>query len=414
MFARWYEAAFAAKLTKPYVHLMFGARQTGKSTLIRKLLPARRLEIDLSDPSLRSRYLVEPERLIQECQKLPKQRGGFYVFVDEAQSVPAIFDAVQHLYDGDKQRWRFVICGSSARKLRTPGANLLPGRSFLHRLFPLTLTERPPLPKPSVPVESPLHFPWRKNAAPGNPFASADLETRLAFGELPGIAVAPEEDREELLRAYAIAHLEEEIRREAMVKDWAAFVRFLRLAAAESGQILNYAAISRETGLSQPTVKSHYQLLDDMFIGFSITAWSGSSRKHLLSTPRFLLFDLGLRHAAAGLTPSRDVVRANPGPLFEQWVGIELWKRLQYLGTGTLHYLRTKDGAEVDFIIAHHGKLTPVEVKWTQNPSLSDARHLLGFLREHPKTAQHGYLICRCPLPRQLHDKVTALPWFCL
>ncbi len=165
---------------------------TGKSTLIRKLLPARRLEIDLSDPSLRSRYLVEPERLIQECQKLPKQRGGFYVFVDEAQSVPAIFDAVQHLYDGDKQRWRFVICGSSARKLRTPGANLLPGRSFLHR------------------------------------------------------------------------------------------------------------------------------------------------------------------------------------------------------------------------------KLTPVEVKWTQNPSLSDARHLLGFLREHPKTAQHGYLICRCPLPRQLHDKVTALPWFCL
>jgi len=220
--------------------------------------------------------------------------------------------------------------------------------------------------------------------------------------------------RKTLLRAYAIAHLEEEIRREAMVKDWAAFVRFLRLAATESGQILNYAAISRETGLSQPTVKSHYQLLDDMFIGFSITAWSGSSRKHLLSTPRFLLFDLGLRHAAAGLTPSRDVVRANPGPLFEQWVGIELWKRLQYLGGGTLHYLRTKDGAEVDFIIAHRGKLTPVEVKWTENPSVSDARHLLTFLREHPRTAQHGYLICRCRLPRQLHDKVTALPWFCL
>jgi len=417
MFARWYEAAFASKLAKPYVHLMFGARQTGKSTLIRKLLPADRMEIDLSDPSLRSRYLVEPERLIQECRKLPRQRGGAYVFVDEAQSVPAIFDAVQHLYDGDKQRWRFVLCGSSARKLRTTGANLLPGRSFLHHLFPLTLTERPPAAepsKPSVPADSPLPFPWREKKAPVNPFPTADLETRLAFGELPGIAVAPEKDREELLRAYAIAHLEEEIRREAMVKDWAAFVRFLRLAATESGQILNYAAISRETGLSQPTVKSHYQLLDDMFIGFSITAWSGSSRKHLLSTPRFLLFDLGLRHAAAGLTPSRDVVRANPGPLFEQWVGIELWKRLQYLGEGTLHYLRTKDGAEVDFIIAHRGKLTPVEVKWTENPSISDARHLLTFLREHPRTAQHGYLICRCRLPRQLHDKVTALPWFCL
>ncbi len=109
-----------------------------------------------------------------------------------------------------------------------------------------------------------------------------------------------------------------------MVKDWAAFLRFLRLAAMESGQTLNYAGVSNETGLSQPTVKSYYQLLEDMFVGFSVPAWSGSPRKHLLSTPRFLIFDLGLRHAAAGLRASRDVVRANPGPLFEQWVGIEL------------------------------------------------------------------------------------------
>lgn len=414
MFARWYEAAFKAKLTRPYVHLMFGARQTGKSTLIRKLLPEERLEIDLADPSVRSRYLVEPETLIRECRKLPHRPGGAFVFVDEAQSVPEIFDAVQHLYDGDKTRWRFVLCGSSARKLRKTGANLLPGRSFLHHLFPLTLAERPPIPRRASHAPSPLSFPWLGKAPPANLFDAADLETRLTFGELPGVATAPEEDRDELLRAYAIAHLEEEIRREAMVKDWAAFLRFLRLAATESGQILNYAAISNESGLSQPTVKSHYQLLEDMFIGFPIPAWSGSPRKHLLSTPRFLIFDLGLRHAAAGLRASRDVVRANPGQLFEQWVGIELWKRLQYLGSGTLHYLRTKDGAEVDFIVAREGRLTPVEVKWTEKPTLSDARHMLTFMREHPRTAKHAYLICRCRLPMQLHEKVTALPWFCL
>jgi predicted AAA+ superfamily ATPase len=97
--------------------------------------------------------------------------------------------------------------------------------------------------------------------------------------------------------------------------------------------------------------------------------------------------------------------------VFEQWVGIELWKRLQYLGDGTLHYLRTKAGAEVDFIIARRGQLTPIEVKWTEHPTLADARHLVTLLGEHPKRARHGYLICRCPVPLALGDRVTALPW---
>ena len=103
---------------------------------------------------------------------------------------------------------------------------------------------------------------------------------------------------------------------------------------------------------------------------------------------------------------------ANPGPVFEQWVGIELWQRLQYLGEGKLYYLRSHDGAEVDFIIARDGRLTPIEVKWTENPTLTDARHLLTFLGENPKQARHGYIVCRCPRPLRLHDKITALPWF--
>src|SRR3989338_5551926 len=110
------------------------------------------------------------------------------------------------------------------------------------------------------------------------------------------------------------------MRREAMVKDWPAFVRFLRLAAVESGQMVNYNKISKDAALSVPTIKSHYQLLEDMFLGFRLPAYSGSPRKNLLSTDRFLFFDLGIRHAAAGLRSSPDVVMANPGPLFEQWV----------------------------------------------------------------------------------------------
>ena len=104
----------------------------------------------------------------------------------------------------------------------------------------------------------------------------------------------------------------------------------------------------------------------------------------------------------------------NPGAFFEQWVGIELWKRLQYLGEGKLFHLRTKDGAEVDFIIERGGTLTPIEVKWSERPSVRDARHLLTFLAEHPKAAKHGYILCRGSHPLRIDEQITALPWFCL
>lgn len=125
-------------------------------------------------------------------------------------------------------------------------------------------------------------------------------------------------------------------------------------------------------------------------------------------------FDLGVRHAAAGLKPSLEAVKANPGSFFEQWFGVELWKRLQYLGSGQLRYQRSRDGAEVDFIIEQGRRLTPIEVKWTHHPSLSDARHLLKFMEENPARAPRAYIICRCSRPMEIHEKVTALPWFCL
>ncbi|MGH8649465.1 MAG: ATP-binding protein, partial [Burkholderiales bacterium] len=259
-----------------------------------------------------------------------------------------------------------------------------------------------PLP---VPLPGTVDEPW---------FPVATLFERLTFGELPGVATAARAQRADLLRAYTLVYLEEELRREALVKNWPAFARFLQLAAAEAGQMINYARVSRAAGVSLPTVKGYYQLLEDMFIGFRVTAFSGSPRKGLLSTERFFFFDVGVRNAAAELPLEAAAVRANPGPVFEQWVGIELWKRLQYLGGGKLHYLRTKAGAEVDFIIARGGRLTPIEVKWTEHPTLADARHLMTFLNEHPKRARRGYVICRCPTPLALSDRVTALPWSCV
>lgn len=417
MYDRWCAAVLREKLSRPYVHLLFGARQTGKSTLLRSMLPPDALSIDLANPRERTRHLADPGAFVADCQALPANRTGQFVFVDEAQAVPSIFDVVQHLYDRDKARWRFVLCGSSARKLRRTGANLLPGRSSYHRLFPLTLAEHPANEAAPAHAESPLPFVWpngSKRSKPERLFPASDLPTRLAFGELPGIVAAPLADRAELLKAFAFVHLEEEMRREAMVKDWGAFARFMQLAAMESGKLVNFAAISQESGVTQPTVKSYYQLLEDMFVGFRVEAFSRSPRKGLLSTPKFLFFDLGVRHAAAGLTPSVETVKADPGSAFEQWVGLELWKRLQYLGKGKLSHLRTKDGSEVDYIIEQEGILTPIEVKWTENPSLRDTRHLQTFLDEHPRQAKQGYVVCRCPRPARLDERVTALPWFCL
>lgn len=412
IFDRWFAPAFQAKIERPYVHIIFGARQTGKSTLVRSILPPETLEFDLSDPRERSRLLADAGEFIKACESLSKQGKPHFVFVDEAQSVPSVFDSVQFLYDKNKTRWRFILCGSSARKLRQTGSNLLPGRSLLHHLYPLTLPERPseePGPKGGGTA---LPFAWPKGSTPQRPFPTADLLTRLTYGDLPGVVTSDESDRADLLKSYTTIHLEEEIRREALVKDWGAFVRFLQLAAAEAGQLVNYTSISNESGISQPTVKSHYQLLEDMFIGFHVPAFTKSPRKNLLSTPRFYFFDLGVRHAASGILPSPDVVKANPGPYFEQWVGTELWKRLGYLGEGRLYHQRSRDGSEVDFVIEQKGRLTPIEVKWTDHPTSGDARHLLTFMDENKRHAPHGYIVCRVPRPLRIHEKVTAIPWF--
>ncbi len=403
MFTRFIEADLKKSFGKPFVHILFGARQTGKSSLVRHLIPSPSLEYDFSNPVERTRILADPGAFIRECQALKAKAHEHYVVVDEAQNVPSVFDAVQHLYDREKTRWRFILLGSSARKLRMTGANLLPGRALLHQLMPLIFAERPP--QPSAECLSPLNISLKG----GSKFPPADLLERLAYGELPGVITLAEEDRAGILQSYATIYLEEEIRREGLVKDWGGFVNFLRLAAFESGGELNYAAISRQVGLSLPTVKSHYQLLEDMFIGIRIPGWSRSPRKNLVSNPKFLIFDPGVRHAAAGLRPEPKVVLANPGPIFEQWVGIELWKRLQYLG-GALHHVRSKDGREIDFLVELNGKLFPIEVKWTDRPSASDARHISAFLAETP-SAHEGFVICRCSRPQLLCPGVTALPW---
>ena len=434
-YGRAFSPLFARKISQPFVHILFGARQTGKSTLIRNLLPEDALIFDLSDPSQRARFAARPGSLIELYKSLPEPSSSRSVFIDEAQTVPELFDAVQYIFDDEKrrlesrQRTRFILCGSSARRLRQTGSNLLPGRSIVHHLYPLMSVEYAPVAISGYPTGALLEkgsaIPalWsmpESDAFISNPFPRRSLEDRLIFGDLPAIATESTVEaaagslRGDLLRTYASAYIEEELHRETRIREWGPFLRFLSFSAAESGRIVNFAGIAKETGLSAPTIKAHYQLLEDMFLGFTVSAFSGSTRKAVLSSPRFFFFDCGVRNAAAGLSFSVDTLKADPGPLFEQWVGIELYKRLSFIGEGNLSYFRTSGGAEVDFIVERAGILYPIEVKWTENPTKQDARHLESFIAEHADKTPQGYILCRCRYPQRISDRVTALPWWAL
>ncbi|MBM4035951.1 MAG: ATP-binding protein [Planctomycetes bacterium] len=416
MYDRWLAQEVERNRANPYVLILFGARQTGKSTLLKQLFPRPALLVNLVDPLDHARYALHGETFVAECQAMPRGGSRPEVVIDEVQLAPALINAVQSLYDREPGRWKFVLSGSSARRLRMAGANLLPGRAILLRLLGLTLCECPAADDaqaaPGVP--SPLPFGWDSSGPPRACFPAMGLVDRLLYGQLPGLVTAPAGNRGDLLRAYAAIYLEEEVRREAAVRDLAAFARFLRLAALECGQALNYQKLSQEIGLSAPTIKSYYQILEDMFVGFRVEAFSGRARSRLVTSPRFYFFDPGVRHAAAELPLEPGTILANPGGAFEQWVAVELWKRLQYRQEGRLYYWRTRGGAEVDFVIERAGRYTPIEAKWADSPTSADARHLHSFLAEHPDRADSGYVVCRCPRPMQLSDRVLALPWWML
>ena len=298
------------------------------------------------------------------------------------------------------------------RKIRSSSVNLLSGRSIMYNLYPLIKAERPfsDIPKYNGAYYLFL-FDFQNTLNTNHFFPAADLIERLTYGELPGIVCALKEVRNELLKTYSLVYIKEEIRREASIEDLTAFSKFIQLAAIDSENMLNYATIAKDAAVTIPTIKSYFQLLEEMFISFKVPAFSGSSQKRLLSTGKSFFFDLGVRHASAGLKACYETVLANPGPIFEQWVGVELWKRLKYTGEGTLYYMRITSGGEIDYIIDLKEKYIPIEVKWTEHPDKHDAKHLESFIKEHKRVIDRGFIICRCKHAMEISQNVLAIPW---
>jgi uncharacterized protein len=340
------------------------------------------LSLNFLLPSDRLRFEKDPELLLREIDALPVRKGQPLIILDEVQKVPSLMDIVQFAIDQHKAR--FILLGSSARKLRRgKQINLLPGRVLAYHLDPLTQQEYP-----------------------------QDLAAHLRFGSLPQLAtaLATPAEKEAYLQSYVETYLEEEVRQEALVRDLGSFARFLELAALESGKSVSYRGLSNELGPTHATIAAYYEVLQDCLIMDRVDPMTQSvTRKKLTKSSRFLFFDLGVRRVAAGesaqLSPRRS------GELFEQFVGLELLRHLrQHPANAKLRFWRDHDGPEVDWVIAREGRYTPIEVKWSEAPQIKDARHLAVFLQEYPE-ADHGYVVCRTPRAFTLRNNITCIPW---
>lgn len=400
--APYYHRFLESRLSTPparkkKVILLFGARQTGKTTLLTKLTEGQgTFLLNLQDRRLRRRYETETGLLIRELDAAERTQT---VIIDEVQKVPALLDDVQFLYDRSPNRFQFILTGSSARRLRHGSANLLPGRAVHHVLSPGLQAESRAA--EILPLELPS----------GARFPARDLESMLLYGNLPGFHSDDANTWDETLETYVDLYIENEVRQESLVRDMGAFNRFLEIAALESGRWVNFTKMSSAVGVSVNTMRSFYQILEDTFLGFRVSSFS-ATRKRVVAAPRFVVFDLGVRHKLANLRLTRDLIKTNGEELFEQWVMTELYYRCLCRGTGFgISTWRTSTGAEVDLVLQAGEEVVPIEIKWTERPNPSDARHVETFLDLNAEKAHRGYVICRCPTRQRLSERVTALPW---
>lgn len=359
--------------------LLFGPRQTGKSTLVRSILPANAWTVDLLEHDTALRYAKDPGLFRREAEK-NIDSGARTIFVDEIQKVPALLDEVQALIEG--RRVRFILTGSSARKLKRGGANLLGGRAAVRSLHPLTFREM------------------------GDRF---DLERVLRYGSLPAVVTGNEEEARDLLRAYSQVYLREEIQAESIVRNLGGFARFLDVAAGQSGDILNFSAVGRDAMLATRTVQEYFQILEDTLLGFGLEAYRKSPRGRMVAHRRFYLFDTGVTNALnRRLAASPDP--ATLGRLFEQWVILECRRQIDYLDSeARLFYWRTNAGAEVDLLVEKHGKLRlAAEIKSRKTISGADLTGLRSFADVHPGVP--CVVVCQAPQAHSLAG-VEIIPY---
>lgn len=346
------------KPLKDMSFLLLGARGTGKTWLLEQEFRGQSLIwANLLENREFLKYQSQPELLRQEVEAAVKNavKGKEWVVIDEIQRVPQLLNEVHALIEDRALdgRVKFALSGSSARKLKRGGGNLLAGRALLNHLYPLTAQEL------------------------ADDF---DLSEALSWGMLP--AVSKQGDsliKTEQLETYVAVYLREEIREEQVVRNLDPFGRFLEVAAQTSGQIVNYSKIGRDCGVDPRAVARYFQILEETLIGAFLKPYHRSVRKQQGKSPKFYFFDTGVMRALERTLKSPISESSyGYGRLFEHFVIWEFIKNNEYSRKRySFSYLITKDGAEVDLIV-DRGQAAPIliEIKSGKNPQLTDARHL--------------------------------------
>jgi len=368
--------------TRSNSFFLFGARGTGKTTYIRAAFgPDTSLYVDLLDPENEDRYRRSPQRLEQQVRALPD--AVEWVLIDEVQRAPRLLDVVHRLIESTGKR--FVLTGSSGRKLRRGASNLLAGRAFVYNLYPLTAPELR---------------------------GSFELDEALSWGTLPGIySLRGNDDKQAYLRTYALTYLKEEIAAEQIVRRLDPFRQFLEVAAQSNGMIVNHANIARDVGVDPKTVISYFSILEDTLVGFLLPAYHRSVRKQQRANPKFYLFDTGVKRSLdRTLQVPLNTGTYEYGRAFEHFIVTQIAHLSRYrYPDWRLSYLRTGSGAGIDLVIERPGLPEAViEIKSTQRVDDRDVRGLARFTGDFKNAA--ALCISRDPT-RMAMDGVLCVHW---
>jgi len=350
---------------------LFGPRGTGKTTWVKSAFP-KAVYIDLLEAELFNDLTANPQRL----SRLIPPDFKDWVILDEIQRIPELLHEVHRLIENKKHH--FVLTGSSPRRLKRSGPNLLAGRALTLPMHPLSVAEL------------------------GGDFR---LEHSLKYGQLPGAYT--ETDPQKYLEAYVKTYLEEEIRQEGLTRNLSAFARFLEAASFSQGSVLNISSVARECHVERKAVESYFSILEDLLIGYRIPVFSKKAKRRLVAHPKFYFFDAGVYRVLRPMGPldaPEDVDGIALETLFLQEL-IVLNNALDF--KYRIFYWRTSNGREVDFILYGPKGLLAFEIKRTSRLTSNMLGGLKSFLADYPMAkAYFVYMGSR----RMYEDRIEIVP----